>query len=134
MPHFIWNNCNCMNVILVNRKCFSNLLWASGSCYIMSKRGIFVYFSRNMAWLFQKWRAWICLLLNVSYILAIFTHILGDKRIILCCFCIRKIKYHVICKICFFLFLTDFILGPQYMICQKIAIPLSKSTWNTPWW
>ena len=101
-----------MNVILVNRRCFSNLLWASGSCYIMSKRGIFVQFSRNMAWLIQKWRTWICFLLNVSYILAIFTHILDGKRIILCCFCIRKIKYHVICKICFFIFDRLYIRPP----------------------
>ena len=46
-----------------------------------------------------------------------FTEFFYDKRMILCCFCIRKTKWYVICKICFLL--SVFILDAQIMNFPK---------------
>ena len=73
----------------------------------------------NLRQVSRRWHAWVWVVLNLSY----FTQALDGRRMILCCFCIRKMKQYVICKICFFSDILYF--GPLYAtVLNDLRFPL----------
>lgn len=82
-PRIIWTE-NCQHIL-------QKFIFGGGSFFKVYIRGIFVFFMRR-CYVLQAWQAWEWLMLSFFYIYWYFTETLDDRRVILYCFCILKIK------------------------------------------